>query len=461
MNSRAREELAADALVQIELRKLSPRKALSSININNNAQERPAVFALVQETVRRRDTIKRIINFLLNQESVSGCAKAQKIQSLQQLPLFVQQLLLVGIYRSLFESPKQLVALSSATIQQILKTRNFNQFVNLINKLFFAFEDFNVSNWFNSFQDTAEKLAVEFFFPTWLVRQFLDAYTYEETKDIFTFFNQLPPVYIRTNNLVPQTLFYKEIMEKKIELEQDNTFKTIYRVKASSSNRLPILESYKQGEFYIQAKTSAYIPLYVDPKSGERILDACASPGGKTIFMADLIKNNGEIVAIDNKETRVQELNKNLQKYGVTCAKTLLADVRNLPEMDLFDRILVDAPCSGTGTLGVRPYSKWRLSKSRLRQYSRLQLQILNTVSKFCKPSGLIFYVTCSLLPQENELVIEKFLSNHADNYQCIPLKYTFGKPIAFYGQRLLPHVMESEGFSIFCLKAINKEVDH
>ena len=115
---------------------------------------------------------------------------------------------------------------------------------------------------------------------------------------------------------------------------------------------------------------------------------------------------------------------------------------------------MIDAPCSGTGTLASRPYIKWFLSKQRIKFYSKLQLEILLSASKFLKAeTGRLYYITCSLLPEENEDIIKAFLELTENKFVSIPLKYSFGQSLQYHGQRLLPHLMESEGFSIFCLK--------
>jgi 16S rRNA (cytosine967-C5)-methyltransferase len=269
-----------------------------------------------------------------------------------------------------------------------------------------------------------------------------------------TYFNNQPPNYIRINNLKRSINVFDELKENNYVIQKDEFCSSIYQIVRSGINKLPNLTSFKEGLFFIQARSSAYIPLMVNPQPQELILDTCASPGGKTTFLADLMQNTGKIIAIDINPDRIKELNNNLDKYGVKNTETKMIDIRNFETDERFDKILIDAPCSGTGTLASRPYARWRLSKQRVKAYFKLQLEIINAAIKFLKPEeGLLFYVTCSLLPEENEDVIKAFLENQKTNIQPVPLSFDIGSRISFYGRRLLPQVMQSEGFSIFCFK--------
>ena len=143
-------------------------------------------------------------------------------------------------------------------------------------------------------------------------------------------------------------------------------------------------------------------------------------------------------------------------KYGVKNVDSYQIDIRNASLSENFDIVMIDAPCSGTGTIATRPYIKWQLSKQRIKKYSLLQKEILESISSLVKPeTGLIYYITCSLLPEENEEVIKDFLERTSDSFKPIALNLDFGKDLPFFGKRLMPNVMESEGFSIFCLKRI------
>jgi 16S rRNA (cytosine967-C5)-methyltransferase len=450
-NQLPREEIAADCLVQITVKKFSPRRALKELGVHENALEYPSVFALVTETIRWQNTLKRIVNHVLLDEFEDN--KIHSI-SIKKYPLFVQQLLLIGSYRTIFEKPKQPFPLVTSCITEIVKRRHFYQPLKIVYKFFLKLEKFDFSLWIKEFQDELEQIVIETSSPTWLVRSLLSTSNYNEVRGILDYSNLQPPAYIRINTLKDPKVIIKEFEEKKIAYFQDPNFTQIFRINYMGKERLPNLKSFKNGYFFIQSRTSAYIPLIINPNHDDVILDACASPGGKTTFLANLMNNKGKIIAIEINESRFKELNRNLKKYGAENVQTHLADIRNFQTSEKFDKILVDAPCSGTGTLATRPYVKWQLSKQKIKSYTRLQLKILESVSDHLKPkTGLLYYVTCSLLPEENEEVIQKFLDKTGDKFQPVSINSNFGKEIPYLGQRLLPNVMESEGFSIFCLK--------
>jgi 16S rRNA (cytosine967-C5)-methyltransferase len=450
-NQLPREEIAADCLVQITVKKLSPRRALKELGVHENALEYPSVFALVTETIRWQNTLKRIVNHILLDEFEDN--KIQNI-SLKKYPLFMQQLFLIGSYRTMFEKPAQPFPLVTSCITEIVKRRYFYQALKIVHKFFHILEKFDFSLWIKEFQDELEQIVIKTSNPTWLVRSLLSISNYDEVREILDYSNLQPPAYIRINTLKDQKVIFEEFEEKQIAYYQDPNFNQIYRINYKGKERLPNLKSFKNGYFFIQSRTSAYIPLIINPKHDDIVLDACASPGGKTTFLANLMSNKGKIIAIEINENRFKELNRNLKKYGVENVQTHLIDVRNFQTSEKFDKILVDAPCSGTGTLATRPYVKWQLSKQKIKSYTGMQLRILESVSDHLKPkTGLLFYVTCSLLPEENEEVIEKFLDKTGNKFQSVSINSNFGKELPYLGQRLLPNVMESEGFSIFCLK--------
>jgi 16S rRNA (cytosine967-C5)-methyltransferase len=450
-NQLPREEIAADCLVQITVKKFSPRRALKELGVYENTLEYPSVFAIVTETIRWQNTLKRIVNHVLLNEFDDN--KTHNI-SLKKFPLFIQQLFLIGSYRTIFEKPAQPFPLVTSCITEIVKRRHFHQPLKIVNKFFHLLEKFDFSSWIKEFQDELERIVIETSNSTWLVRSLLSTSNYDEVREILDYSNLQPPAYIRINTLKDQKVIFKEFEDKKIAYFQDPNFNQIFRVNYMGKERLPNLKSFKDGYFFIQSRTSAYIPLIINPKHEDVILDACASPGGKTTFLANLMNNKGKIIAIEINESRFQELNRNLKKFGVENVQTHLADIRNFQTSEKFDIILVDAPCSGTGTLATRPYVKSQLSKQKIRSYADMQLKIIESVSGHLKPkTGLLYYVTCSLLPEENEEVIQKFLNEMGNKFQSVSINSNFGKELPYLGQRLLPNVMESEGFSIFCLK--------
>ncbi|HJR77503.1 MAG TPA: RsmB/NOP family class I SAM-dependent RNA methyltransferase, partial [Nitrospiraceae bacterium] len=163
------------------------------------------------------------------------------------------------------------------------------------------------------------------------------------------------------------------------------------------------------------------VPLLLDPQPGERVLDACAAPGGKSTHLAALMQGEGEIIALDRSQTRLRLITDNCRRLGISIVKPLRCDLLAgdadaLLKGDLlFDRILLDAPCSGLGVLRRHPEGKWHKQASSLADHHHTQSTLLAAMSRLLRPGGRLVYSTCSTEPEENEQVIERFCRAHHD----------------------------------------------
>ena len=193
---------------------------------------------------------------------------------------------------------------------------------------------------------------------------------------------------------------------------------------------LTSLESFRQGWFYIQDPGTLLAVGKLGPQPGETILDFCAAPGGKTTFMAQLMNNQGRIVAQDVSDERLKWIQENCARLGVTCvelcrsrgneaqtpkSETSQRLLTSSPTTQQFDRILVDAPCSNTGVMRRRVDLRWRIQPKEIERLRIAQLDLLNQAAPQVKPGGVLVYSTCSLEPEENQEVVKEFLSGHAD----------------------------------------------
>jgi 16S rRNA (cytosine967-C5)-methyltransferase len=179
------------------------------------------------------------------------------------------------------------------------------------------------------------------------------------------------------------------------------------------------LPGFHEGAFYVEDEAAQLIPPLLDPQLGESVLDACAAPGGKAIHLAELMHNRGTVVAMDRDRTRLTLLHDNCRRMGVGIITTRTGDARAFKPSDdsigPFDRILVDAPCSGLGVLRRHPEAKWRKESQALPHHHRLQRDILNAIAPRLRPGGVLVYSTCSTEPEENEQVVEEFCRVHAE----------------------------------------------
>lgn len=185
---------------------------------------------------------------------------------------------------------------------------------------------------------------------------------------------------------------------------------------------------FKSGLIDVQDEGSQLIGIALDPENTDRILDACAGAGGKTLLIAQLQTDSGEIVSSDVELSKLKELNKRTSKSGLRSVTTILS--RNLEKeyrFESFDKVLVDAPCSGMGTVRRSPMLKWRLTPELLNKYQAKQMQILEYYSRFVATGGTLLYSTCSIMKEENTDVITYFLDKH-NNFKVQPLLPAFNK---------------------------------
>jgi len=222
---------------------------------------------------------------------------------------------------------------------------------------------------------------------------------------------------IRINTLKISVKDILKRLEQEWELKQIPWVKEGFFIKDKKGERTDIgnIPEHNEGLFYIQEAASMIPALVVDPKPGERILDMCASPGGKTTHMAAMMQNKGKITAADIREDRIAILKRNIARMGVKNCEIIKKPGQQFKNMQ-FDKVLVDAPCSGTGTMRLQEeIDRWDLKIA-----SRLgfeQKSLLHSAFCVLKKGGILVYSTCSLEPEENEKVIDWLLKRHKKSY--------------------------------------------
>ena len=202
--------------------------------------------------------------------------------------------------------------------------------------------------------------------------------------------------------------------------------------------------------------------MLLNPKRGEMIVDFCAGSGGKSLIFGMLMKNTGRIYAFDINEKRLNNLSPRLQKSGLSNIYPFLINNENDSKIkrlhNKIDKVFVDAPCSGIGTLRRNPDLKFRQSLRTIEELNIKQLSILNSASKLVKLNGILAYATCSIIPKENQEIINQFLQNNL-NFELIDYKNIINNSLLFSSNKylqLLPNVHATDGFFIALLKRKN-----
>ena len=251
-------------------------------------------------------------------------------------------------------------------------------------------------------------LGVSWSHPEWLVTRWLDRYGFERTETWVQFNNAPAPLTLSVNRLrTTRDAVRKALAQDDVECE--NTALAPHGLRVVSGN--PLRQA-RYEEFLVQDEASQLVPLAVDAQPGERVLDLCAAPGGKTVMMSGDMRDGGVLVACDVRARRVALLRDTVRQAGVHHAYPMYVPTEGaLPFSADFDRILVDAPCSGLGTVRRDPDIKWRRHEDELAGLAERQLTLLRRAAIVLKPGGRLVYATCSSEPDENEMVVDRFLA--------------------------------------------------
>jgi len=245
--------------------------------------------------------------------------------------------------------------------------------------------------------------------PSWMVKRWINRFGKNETEKLLISNNNKPLLTIRVNGLVSN---YEEMnsLLNSVELKFTNGRYLPEFIRLSALSNITDWEYFHKGYFTIQDESTGLPIKLLDVRPGMRVLDLCAAPGGKTAYIADVMQNSGEIIALDRFESRLKILQKNLDRLKVTNVKTITIDANEYEDENGFDRVLVDAPCSGLGTLTKKPDLKWKRDLGDIRKIVNIQYELLKKGASLLRNGGFIVYSTCTIEPEENFEIIKKFL---------------------------------------------------
>ena len=260
------------------------------------------------------------------------------------------------------------------------------------------------------------RLAQEQSLPVWLTEELITWKGVADAESIAIAFNQSPSLDLRINTLSATPLSVRnELNEAGIKSKAIDGFPNALEMNSGYGN-LRNWPGYKEGKWCVQDRSSQWIAPFLDPNPNDRILDACAAPGCKSTHLAELMGDKGEIWAVDRSPIRLKRVEENAVRLGINSINVMNADASNLLSSNprwkgYFQRILVDAPCSGLGTLARNPDARWRITPAKIEELSLLQAKILQGVLPLLAPGGRLVYSTCTIHPKENSQQIEQFLS--------------------------------------------------
>ncbi len=400
--------LAWQILCQIEKEEAFADQILEEVlsrNPNLRPRDRAFVYELVWGTLRWQGKLDRYI---------SQAVRYPK----KKIKLKLQMLLRLGTYQLLFLNrvPEAAAVNESVRLARaIFRDEKIAHFVNASLRNIARYKSQPLTPSLDD--DPLEHIAINFSHPRWLVARWIKEYGVEIARDICAANNLHPPLTLRVNTL--KTDLEKLASQlKNLGVDFRSTPFSPVGLILKKASVLWDENQLSQGHYYIQDEASQIISSLLEVKPGMTVLDACASPGGKTTHLVQLMKNQGQILALDLTISKTKILQENCRRLGASIVNIICADsTSTLPCQPavFFDRIIVDAPCSGLGTLHRHPDIKWRRQPEDIERLSLLQLALLENLANYLKKGGIMIYSTCTMTKEENDSVVEKFLRRHKD----------------------------------------------
>jgi 16S rRNA (cytosine967-C5)-methyltransferase len=366
------------------------------------------------------------------------------------LDVAIRLIVRLGLYQLRFLSrvPASAIVNESVNLVHRARLRSAGALVNAVLRK--AARELEVDP-VHDISDPLERLAVGTSHPVWLIERWTRAFGNEETEAFVRANNRAAPVAFRVvNQRASEEQVIAKLRVSGAKFERSKIAKHAWRVTAAG--RL-LSDLVANGEAYIQDEASQMVAEMLEAKAGEQVLDLCAAPGSKTSQVADGMSGGGIVIASDVHAHRLRAVRGTAKLHNLPNIQCLVLNgLKPLPLKEYsFDRVLVDAPCSGTGTLRHNPEIRWRISADDIDDLSSRQKQLLLNAAPVVKLGGRLLYSTCSVEPEENESVVQAFLENNI-NFSLVDLPFPSSDTIPGF-VRTWPQHQDTDGFFVASLQ--------
>ncbi len=403
---------AVEVLLKVDTESAFATAAMDGAFKKRRLSERDRAFvtAMVQGVLRNRETLDESI-------------RALSSKPIEKTPKAILNILRLGIFQLDFMDgvPESAVVNTSTELARMLGHAGTAKFTNAIlrshlrNKAKSQGQSppTNVAE-----HDSQSDLHKKYSVPSWLIERWVKEYGQEETRALLEDAAQPPDLTLRINEEGINTKDMASILsEKGMKVRQSLLVPSCLIVESRGKLRGPIekIPGYLEGLFSIQDEAAALVSYVVAPQLGELIVDLCAAPGGKAVHLAELMQNTGRVLAVDSSASRLKLLKDNRRRLEHANLEILEADGRTLTLPKPADRVLVDAPCTGTGVLRRKTDLRYNRKLEDLTSLVALQRQLLTNAAKLTKEGGVLVYSTCSIEPEENLQNFQWFLENHCE----------------------------------------------
>ena len=433
------------------LYKIDKENAYSNIALDEELRKNRKLLnekdiGLISEIVYGTTTWKLTIDTIIK--------KYSKLK-IEKLSKWILNILRMGIYQIVFldKIPKSAAVNESVNLA---KRYGHPASANFVNAILRKIEKKDFEEMFQ-IKEPIQRIVLTTSTPNWIVQNLLKEKTLQEVEKICKMSSQKPSLTIRINTLkTNKEDIIKELNKLQIDVKQGilEDFLVVEKVK-----QIEKLEIFQQGLCTIQDESAGLAALALKPTEGERVLDACSAPGGKTSYLAQLMKNKGKIEAWDIHPHRTKLVEETAKRLGIQIIQTKVKDATLKEEnIEKFDKILLDVPCLGIGVIRRKPDIKWKHKETDIDEITKIQKMILQNCSEYLKEGGELVYSTCSILQEENENIIYNFLEKNK-NFIIVPIQIDNKNGFSKYREKegyikIYPN-KETDGFFICKLKKI------
>lgn len=405
--------------------------------------ENAFVTELVYGIVRRQSTLDALIN------------QFAKKKADQQHP-DLRRLLHIGLYQLRYLTQIPVSAAVNSTVE-LAKLNGLVGLAPVVNGLLREYQrQAAIADPLELPADPVARLAIAHSYPEWIVRVWLDQFGWSETEALCTWMNRPATIDLRVNTLRSQPdQVIAALQDVGIETETVNAIPNALRI-VGNAGAIWKLPGFEEGWWTVQDSSSQLVTHFLNPQPGALVIDACAAPGGKTTHIAEMMGDRGTVWACDRAASRLKKVEQNAQRLGLDSIRVCVGDSRVYTHFNQSaDYVLVDAPCSGLGTLHRHADARWRQTPDKIQELSALQQELLAQASRWLKPDGIMVYSTCTLHPDENEQVVQRFLDTHSTWQIDPPLP---SEPAAAFAApqgwvKVLPHQQNMDGFFMVRLR--------
>jgi 16S rRNA (cytosine967-C5)-methyltransferase len=437
-------EAALEILISIEKNQAYSNLLLNKVIEKHSFSRKDAglLTEIVYGTIQRRDTLDFYLKPFIKKQN-----------KLQQ---WVSILLRLSVYQMIYLDRVPVHAVIYEAVE-IGKKRGHKGIASMVNGVLRTIQREGVPK-LEDIKDPIERLALETSHPLWLVKRWVSQYGYEETKKMCKINLQPPEQTARTNsNRLSRDTLMERLKSEGFQVEKGTV--SPYAVKSLKGN-LAHSQAFAEGLLTIQDESSMLVADALGVEEGNQVLDCCAAPGGKTTHIAELLHNTGMVVSLDLHEHKVRLIQEQVERLSLSNVTTKVMDSRNVHlhfKEESFEKILVDAPCSGFGVIRRKPDIKYAKNEDDITNLANIQLSILNAAAPLLKKGGTLVYSTCTIDKEENEDVVNAFLQSHPDFTRDITLIERMPEPVKLFVQngqvQILPHYFGSDGFYIASLR--------